>query len=1127
MRKTISRNKVGTIRTVQHTDIEINPNDIHDTKSQILKIEQEFNLQSPWTIHIPIHSSEFTIAPGKIIFAASTGQICIISLGSDEIVTYKVDFDISSIAYCEYKDCFFTAGERLRKVNKETMEVEAEYTGDVKDFVIEQRWGYGCKGDFVCRWKLEDMSEEELYEHQDVAKISVKNGILASISDGKLTVWQGVVIYTTENFTYQVKMVKISNRHIALCCDYQHILLFEIHTWAVKTILTTEYSCTYNCVDIDDQLNILVAAGRKSVVLYDLSGNYQEIYLIYNQKKYLFAAVVDGKIFAYSENSKVRIWEIPQFCDRKILNFDEEVKGISRNQIYFIWFGGKKLQVLDKESFEVLKVLEFAEEIWEVACFGEEIWIAHGNELEVFEEMAGKKVLEGVKPIFSICKMADKVIIGFSDRIQFFLPDFTLLGEFALHKSVLTCIHCTSVLYLGDSLGVIRVLDINTISETNSFEKHNDKVASIITFLDYLLSCSEDGKVNIYTIPDYHLIHSISSYKPFKIFPSTNNTHFYLFLRDGQIDIWDINDFSLTTSLKTTRKITACGLLPSETSIVVSKKKKIIILNNPITYLKIQSFGDNCKQIYNFQSKILKLIQGKPSKKLENYSNYLISPFQITPLILLCYFNQKDLLLPALEKNSFHPTSLGQTPLSIALSRNFIDSLNTIFKVFKGKLEKNPYSLYYVESTLLELNHKSVPNLHKLYQLAMGKSFLTTLPKFCENIKDLPIVLESSSIISDHLQFMPIENYSSLGKAIVFTQTYIRINTTLGSQDSLDFMESLLKCENKRIFDTPLIRIMLKEKWKKVKFVFAVQAATYALYIVALGLYSTKYQNESFLVFPFVISSLLLVYELFQMYSGVWDYLTDSWNLVDLCRAGLFLWYSIAIWKNSTDFAMLLSAVILLTWSRGITYFRLFSSTRYYINLLIQVIKDMVAFFLIFFYSIVGFGLVFHSFSNTTDYFPFLTDTYIINFGQMNTENYNKLQWFYFLLVTVLNPIIMLNLLISVMSDTYGRVQEDLAIADALELSCMIKEVELLMFWRRKIKTKKYLHICDLEQSENQSGNEQKMLKNVQKVIRDLSYEIKNSDFQISRNMDNVKINLNQHDSAISEIKQIVTKKFR
>ena len=61
-----------------------------------------------------------------------------------------------------------------------------------------------------------------------------------------------------------------------------------------------------------------------------------------------------------------------------------------------------------------------------------------------------------------------------------------------------------------------------------------------------------------------------------------------------------------------------------------------------------------------------------------------------------------------------------------------------------------------------------------------------------------------------------------------------------------------------------------------------------------------------------------------------------------------------------------------------------------------------------------------------------------------------------------MNPIIMINLLISILGDTYGTVKDEEVTNDAQELISLVLESELLLFWRRNRTDKAYLHVCDV-----------------------------------------------------------------
>ena len=852
-----------------------------------------------------------------------------------------------------------------------------------------------------------------------------------------------------------------------------------------------------------------------------------------NQKKHYFTSFIDDFwIFSYSNNQKFRLWKIPEIDDRKLLNFETKILGFVNFQNYFVSYSINSLFLIDS-SIIIIKSIELEEntQIQTVACTDEMIIVSENNAISMFSEnfeLINKVDCNG--PVIFISISTDLFFLVFDDKIQSLSRTLTILNEIKSQKQEISCIMSYDrLLFVGHSSGLIKVLSDFSLTEIISLNEHLSSITSlsILKERNYMISCSDDHKIKIWNIKNYHCVYSIYSYKCLKIISSNNSSFFYTLSNSVDITIWDANDFTIRTFLKSDSEIKNFMVSLNEENFLINTGKEIILFNNPLWYKKIQAFGDNVKKTQSFKGFVLKIISGKNLKVTNDFNNWIISPYRINLLTLLTYFNKSEVIMEFSDSNSFFPTISGHTPIFIALSRNFIDLIELFFKVFKEKSIKNPFCLYYLEDSLIELNKKSVSCLHKLYKIALGISFEKFNPKFCIESSNFPIILESSSILTDYTQFMPLKNYSVLGKAIIFKQTFIKINITLGSQESIDFIDSLLKCENKFIFNTQLIQIILNEKWKKVRLFILAQAILYALYLIFLALYSTTYFNSAFLIIPFVFSNILLVYEFVQMIPGVIDYISDIWNFIDLTRAILFLVYSIISWQQLIIYNNLLSIIIFLSWCRGITYFRIFTGTRYYIHLLFQVIKDMISFFIIFFYSIVGFGLVFQSILGSNDYFSYLTSAYLLNFGEMNTDQYNKLQWLYFLFVTILNPIVMLNLLISIMGNTFDRVQGESIIADLLELSCIIKEVELLLFWRRKIINKSYIHICELESPKNKDIGIIKQFKDINRSIKEIGIDIKNSNDNLFRKMDSVRSALLQQERDINFIKDSLGKKKR
>jgi hypothetical protein len=89
-----------------------------------------------------------------------------------------------------------------------------------------------------------------------------------------------------------------------------------------------------------------------------------------------------------------------------------------------------------------------------------------------------------------------------------------------------------------------------------------------------------------------------------------------------------------------------------------------------------------------------------------------------------------------------------------------------------------------------------------------------------------------------------------------------------------------------------------------------------------------------------------------------------------------------------------------------------------------------------------------------------IQNIYLLMYGdfQGSYTSYNVAEWLLFILATIVIPLIMLNLLIAIMSDTYERVTTGMVEADGKELNSLILEQESIMFWNKNVDEKSHLH---------------------------------------------------------------------
>ena len=78
-------------------------------------------------------------------------------------------------------------------------------------------------------------------------------------------------------------------------------------------------------------------------------------------------------------------------------------------------------------------------------------------------------------------------------------------------------------------------------------------------------------------------------------------------------------------------------------------------------------------------------------------------------------------------------------------------------------------------------------------------------------------------------------------------------------------------------------------------------------------------------------------------------------------------------------------------------------------------------------------------------------------YGDFSVDDYNTTMWALFTVASVMMPLVMLNLLIAIMSDTYERVSNSMVEADGRELNSLIIEQEQILMWNRHVGQREYL----------------------------------------------------------------------
>ena len=91
-------------------------------------------------------------------------------------------------------------------------------------------------------------------------------------------------------------------------------------------------------------------------------------------------------------------------------------------------------------------------------------------------------------------------------------------------------------------------------------------------------------------------------------------------------------------------------------------------------------------------------------------------------------------------------------------------------------------------------------------------------------------------------------------------------------------------------------------------------------------------------------------------------------------------------------------------------------------------------------------------------------------YGDFAVDEFGVWEWIMFLFSSILITLVLLNLLIAIISDTYDRVQEQLLPADYMERAQLLLEVERLLIMKRDQGIPRYLFLVkqkQLEEDEN------------------------------------------------------------
>ena len=431
----------------------------------------------------------------------------------------------------------------------------------------------------------------------------------------------------------------------------------------------------------------------------------------------------------------------------------------------------------------------------------------------------------------------------------------------------------------------------------------------------------------------------------------------------------------------------------------------------------------------------------------------------------------------------------GKSPLYYAIVKKRQDCVDLLLEKIESMRYNYPRnyddSVWGIRNDIPLLIKNSSRNLHQLLSGLLCSSSLI-YSKVSEDLPILQLCLTQSCSIHD------FPNGGIEDIPILLQYSKFPLIGENGCTHNAILLASIIHCKEATSLRSPIINYIVELQFNAVRYWVLVYTILLCLNIILLiALVGFRTFNAYLVIFFITVNTLLFFWEVIQLLTNFQGYLQDYWNYMDLLRNVLSMaWIGLGL--SGYDSLHLTWCVALLSLLRGITVFRLFDGTRFYIELIFRSLNEIKYFFLMFAYSTFTFGcLLMISNDEIISFNSMWKESFDLNFGSYeDTSNGNFMPYIGYFGATIINVILMLNLLISILGDSYERFQLEQTIVDIKEKARISMELQSMMFWAKKKSPLKYIRLCNYvfqsEEDQDWEGRMRFMDNKIDKGIKDL-----------------------------------------
>ena len=777
-----------------------------------------------------------------------------------------------------------------------------------------------------------------------------------------------------------------------------------------------------------------------------------------------------GYLISGSSDRTVRLWNIGTSHEVTTLRAGIGVLCLAKINEYLA-FGSSESTIFlnDITTKEQLAVLEGHTD--RVSCL-ERIndYLASGswdNTIKLWNVLTKQEVatFEGHTDDVNALAVANGYLVSASNDGTIRLWSIETKKEVATLGENLDLVLCLTAIndYLasGSSDSTIRLWNLDTKEQVATLEGHTDAVSCLATIKDYLVSGSEDTTIRLWDTETKQQVAAFKGHTGGVLCLAAVEDYLVSGSEDSTIRFWNIETQQQEAVLNHHTFEVFClatikGYLASGSNDGTLKLTKLAYKYRFIP-------GSNIGiALFN------KLAKSKAAHYHKSMNSLAIMPRRVNMLHILAHQGRDKALRKALNQGCcFLESESGKTPLTVSMDKIDKRSTEVIFKHVAGIENKVRQ-----RSILLKI-YKDLPRILKTKSAHLNSvcEVITSSFNLSTTVNKLP------QYIKTHGPLVNPSDRSSEPKDVRMGRTQLKFNFLEGSQDSLNTLKALENTERSECLRSDFVQTLVGYKWDKFKWVFWLLAFLNLLNVgLLMGVtFSESTFTRKLLTGIFLANnSFFSLFEALQVFSLKRNYFTSAKNYLDLTRLFLgYFWANVSFVSefgnlNSTNILTLVTS--LLFWAEGVNAFRIFKSTRYYIWLIQEVIKDIRGFLGLLAYFVTAYCSVIGT-TNSAGFLETFKSSYYLLLGNFDRSELGDVQWVVFVLGSLLNLIVMLNLLISIISESFDRITFEKRESETRIRLGLILELENCLFWKRSQEELAYL--CFIQEYTGEAGGEE------------------------------------------------------